>query len=236
MKFGLIKTLIENRLVESFKKDDLTKNMKIFKSKLLTNKSFVSMMNIYNNLNEHKELDKESANYLIDDLSNEFKSIRLDENTIKFIKTWTSGIVVENKYSVIDDLLYGDNTKPEKKSTARKSIVESLGKKNIIKESKTPKLPISTMLKVANSNAKKYLDTLTESEKKEVLSIMELKDEKLTESFSKLKEDTISKIDKLISESEEGLKKTLSDTREKIQSSIPTKKEYIKLLELNKNI
>ena len=53
MRFGVIKTLVENKLVESFKKNDLKINMKYFKTKLLSDKSFVKMMNVYNNLNEN---------------------------------------------------------------------------------------------------------------------------------------------------------------------------------------
>ena len=38
MRFGVIKTLVENKLVESFKKNDLKINMKYFKTKLLSDK------------------------------------------------------------------------------------------------------------------------------------------------------------------------------------------------------
>ncbi len=36
---------------------------------------FCKMMSVYDNLNENKGLDKESANYLIDDLVREFNSV-----------------------------------------------------------------------------------------------------------------------------------------------------------------
>ena len=236
MRFGVIKTLVENKLVESFKKNDLKINMKYFKTKLLSDKSFVKMMNVYNNLNENKELDKETANYLIDDLIKEFKSNKLNEDTLSFIKRWTNDLVKENRYKTIDDLIYGDDLFPEKKSIARKSIVESLGNKKVIKESKSPKVPISTMLNVANKNATKFLETLSESEKKEVLDIMSLKGEKLNEKFIELKESTISKIDSLINESEEDLKKILTETKDKLVKTNSNKKEYIKLLELSKSL
>jgi hypothetical protein len=236
MRFGVIKTLVENKLIESFKKDDLKINMKLFKTKLLSDKSFVKMMNVYNNLNENKELDKETANYLIDDLVKEFKSNKLSEGTMSFIKKWTSDVVNENKYETIDDLVYGDDLYPEKKSIARKSIVESLGSKKVIKESKSPKVPLSTMLNVANKNATKFLETLSESERNEVLDIMSLKGEKLNEKFTELKENTISKIDSLINESDEDLKKILTETKNKLVKTNSNKKEYIKLLELSKSL
>ena len=145
MRFGVIKTLVESKLVESFKKDNLKEDMRLFNNKLLKNKDFCKMMSVYDNLNE---------------------------NTLKFIKSWTNDVVKENKYTTIDDLIYGDSIKPEKKSIARKHIVESLNKIEVIKENKTPKVPISTLLKVANNTAKKYLETLNESDRKKVLDVI----------------------------------------------------------------
>ena len=149
MRFGVIKTLVESKLVNSFKKNNLKEDMRLFNNKLLKNKDFCKLMSIYDNLNENKGLDKESANYLIDDLIKEFNSVKLNESTLRVIKSWTNDVVKENKYSTIDDLIYGDSIKPEKKSIARKQIVESLNKIAVIKESKTPKVPISTLVKVA---------------------------------------------------------------------------------------
>ena len=40
MRFGVIKTLVENKLVKSFVDNKLDKDMKFFKNELLENKSF----------------------------------------------------------------------------------------------------------------------------------------------------------------------------------------------------
>ena len=236
MRFGVIKTLVENKLVESFKKDSLKTDMYHFNKKLLKNKDFCKMMSIYDNLNENKGLDKETSKYLIDDLSVEFGKIKLSEETINFIKNWTKDIVLENKYETIDDMLYGDLIKPEKKSLAKKKIVESLTKGKTIVENKTPKVPISSILKIANSTAEKYLDNLSESEKKQVKEILTSKDESLKTNFTNLKESAINKIDSLIPESDEDLKKVLIETKERISKVEPSKKEYIKLLSLTQNL
>lgn len=236
MRFGVIKTLVESKLVESFKKNNLKEDMRLFNTKLLKNKDFCKMMSVYDNLNENKGLDKESANYLIDDLVREFNSVKLNETTIKFIKSWTSDVVKENKYSKIDDLIYGDTIKPEKKSIARKEIVESLNKISVIKENKTPKVPISTLLKVANNTAKKYLETLTESDRQKVLDVISVDDKTLKVKFEELKENTISKLDNLINESDEELNKRLTETKDRIQKTIISKDEYVKLWKLNQNI
>ena len=145
MRFGVIKTLVENKLVKSFVDKQLDKDMKFFKNELLENKSFKRLYFIYDTLKENKSLDKETAQYLVDDLSNEAKNIKLSENLITKISKWTRGLVKENNYTIIDDLIYGDDLKPEKKSIAKKNIVESLTKQPTIKESKKV-VPISTIM------------------------------------------------------------------------------------------
>jgi hypothetical protein len=236
MRFGLIKTLVENKLVDSFAKGNLKTDMRLFERKLLKNSNFCKLMSIYDNLKENKELDKETATYLVDDLSNEFRQIKLSENTINFIKSWTKDIVLENKYKTIDELFYGDLLKPEKKSIAKKSIVESLGKKPILKENKSSKVPISSMLKVANKTVEKYLENLTESDRNLVKEILTSNDENLKTKFTELKETAIQKIETLISESDEELSKVLVETKERLSNVKPSKKEYIKLLNLTQNL
>jgi succinate dehydrogenase flavin-adding protein (antitoxin of CptAB toxin-antitoxin module) len=236
MRFGVIKTLVENKLIESFKEDSLKSDMRLFNRKLLKNKDFCKMMSIYDNLNENKGLDKETSKYLIDDLSDEFNKIKLSENIINFVKSWTKGVVVENKYGIIDDLLYGNLIKPEKKSLAKKAIVESLSKPKTIVEGKKPNVPISSLLKIANSTAEKYLNTLNESEKNSVKEILTSNDENLKTKFTELKETAIQKIDTIISESDEELTKVLMETKERLSNVKPSKKEYIKLLNLTQNL
>lgn len=231
MRFGVIKTLIENKLVESFVNKRLSTDMSFFQDKILKDKSFKKHMFVYDTLNENKSLDSETANYLIDDLINDLKNNPLSENVIKTIKRWTNGIVKENNYSVIDNLVYGDDLHPEKKSIARKQIVESLGKSKVIKESKS-KIPLKSMVKIANTTIAKKLENLSESDKEKILKVLKSDDE-IKEEFKKLKEDTLNKIDRLISESPEDLTQTLIETKERLGKSDFSKKEYIKLINLN---
>ena len=236
MKFGVIKTLVENKLIESFRQDSLKSDMNLFNKKLLKNKDFCKMMSIYDNLNENKGLDKETSRYLVDDLFFEFNKLKLSEQTLNFIKSWTKDIVVENKYKIIDNLLYIDLSNPEKKSLAKKSVVESLSKTKPIVESKKSNVPISSLLKIANSTAEKYLDNLNESERDSVKEILTSNDENLKTKFTELKETAIQKINTIISESDEELTKVLVETKERLSNVKPSKKEYIKLLNLTQNL
>jgi arsenate reductase-like glutaredoxin family protein len=233
MRFGVIKTLIENKLVKSFAEKKLSKDMKFFKNTILEDKSFKRLYFIYDTLKENKGLDKETATYMVDDLVNEAKSLSLNETILNKIKKWTLSVVKENNYTKVDDLIYGDTLNPEKKSIAKKEIVESLTKKPIVKEEKKI-VPIKSMLKIANNNVQKALEELNESEKEKVISL--LKSEPSKEEFESLKESTINKLDSLINESDEDLKKVLSETKEKVVSSHYSKKEFVKLTQLNQGL
>jgi hypothetical protein len=233
MKFGAIKTLVENKLIKSFAEKNLDKDMKFFKNTILEDKSFKRLYFIYDTLNENKGLDKETATYMVEDLVNEAKSLKISEKITKKIEKWTKFVINENQYSKIDDLIYGDSLVPEKKSIAKKEIIESITKKPIVKDSKKV-VPIKTMLKIANNTVEKKLSELNESDRKKVLSL--LKSEPSEEEFNSLKENTISKIDQLISESDDELKTALTETKEKIVSSNYSKKEFIKLNQLNQGL
>jgi len=230
MRFGVIKTLVESKLVKSFAEKNLSKDMKFFKNTILEDKSFKRLYFIYDTLKENKGLDKETATYMVDDLVNEAKSLTLKEDTLNKIKKWTLSVVKENNYTKVDDLIYGDSLNPEKKSIAKKEIVESLTKKPVVKEEKKI-VPIKTMMKIANNNVQKALEELNESEREKVISL--LKSEPSKEEFDSLKESTINKLDSLINESNEDLKKVLSETKEKVVSSNYSKKEFVKLSQLN---
>ena len=230
MRFGVIKTLVENKLVKSFAEKKLSKDMKFFKNTILEDKSFKRLYFIYDTLKENKGLDKETATYMVDDLVNEAKSLNLNEDTLNKIKKWTLSVVKENNYTKVDDLIYGDALNPEKKSIAKKEIVESLTKKPVVKEEKKI-VPIKSMLKIANNNVQKALEELNESEREQIVSL--LKSEPSKEEFDSLKESTIKKLDSLINESDEDLKKALNETKEKVVSSNYSKKEFVKLSQLN---
>ena len=233
MRFGVIKTLIENKLIKSFVDKKLGKDMKLIESKILKDKSFARLYFIYDTLKENKSLDGETAIYMIDDLVSESKNLKISDKTMEEIVKWTRGLIKENNYTIIDNLIYGDELKPEKKSIAKKQIVESLMKSPVIKESKKV-VPLKSMVKIANTTAQKALEELNESDREKVLSV--LKSEKTKDLFDSLKESTISKIDSLISESQDELKTILSETKERVEKSEYSKKEYIKLLQLNQGL
>jgi hypothetical protein len=235
MKFGILKTKIENKLVESFKNNTLKEDLNYFRKNILSDKDFCKMMSVYDNLSENKNVDKETATFIVDDLVSEFKKIKLKESTKKYIDKWTKNITETSNYSLIDNLLYLGINEIDEKTKSKKLVIESLTKKQVDKKD-SPKLPISMILNVANQKANEFLQNLDESDRTKVLEIIKLDDSSLKENFEKLKESTLNKIDGLINESEGELKNTLIETKNRISISESNKKEYIKLLDLNKSL
>ena len=233
MRFGVIKTIIENRFIKFFGKNNQKKDFKLFESILLKDNSFKRLFFIYDTLNENKSLDKSSAEYLIEDLSKEANSLTLSENSKKVIEKWKKSVLIENRYSTIDDLIFGDILKPEKKSIAKKQIVESLTKEKIV-ETKKPNIPLKSFVKLANKNASNLIESLPESDKKQVMEVLQNSNSK--ELFEQLKTETLNKINSISESSEPEIKLTLNETKSKIENTKYSKKEYLKLHELNKNL
>lgn len=228
MKFGELKTIVENKLIDSFIKNELKNDLKVFNKIIKEDKSFGKMMVSYDSLLENKGYDKEVATFTFDEIISELKGITLKESTINTILKWSKGIQVGNKYSEIDEFMISEDF--EKKFKIKKNIIEGLTKKPKIKES--VKLPISSLVKVANSTIKKHLETLNESDREKVLEVLK-SEEILKDKFNELKESTISTINSMINESDESVKVTLVETVKKIENTEFSKKEYVKLLTLN---
>lgn len=233
MKFGEIKSRIENKLINSFKLQTIKEDVKFFKKNILSDDSFNKLMIGYDKLKEQKGMDKESAEMYVNEMYSELKDLKLKKTTINLINKWVDGIVCENDYKEIDSFIYSTVDEIENKVKSKKNIIESICTKKIQKES--IKVPISAMLKVANKNIATHLEKLDESDKEKVIKVLKLGEEANKE-FITLKEETLGKIDKLIVESEGELKQTLSETKEKITNTNFSKTEFIKLLSLNESL
>ena len=236
MKFGLYKTAIEKKLVNSFVNENLTKDMKKFKDLVLKSEETKTLFFIYDKLNENLGLDKESANVLVDEVIKETKDIIIPDNHIEKLNVWLKDELTESNYSHIDQILNGSIKKIEDRVESRKIVVENLMKEKQVKK-ETPKLPISSLKKIANSVASKYLSNLDESTKKEVISLLKENEEVLVTKFNEEKEQVISKLNSLIeSETEEDTKKKINETKDKVSSTNFSVNELIKIKELNSQL
>jgi hypothetical protein len=126
----------------------------------------------------------------------------------------------------------------ENKIQSRKKIVESLKSVGVISESeKLINVPLKSMVDVANKTVNEFLSSISESEKKELLEIIKEDENKLNIKFDFIKENTLKRLDNILnSESDNEVKKTISETIEKVKSETFNKISYIKLKNLNESL
>ena len=117
MKFGKLKSKIENKLVESYKNGTIKNDMSKFNSLVLKNKNVSKLFYLYDELTSNKGLNESIADEYLN------QSITVYENTINKIGTkdlkdlniWVDGTEHGNEYDVIDNLLSTGITKLEEK-------------------------------------------------------------------------------------------------------------------------
>lgn len=238
MKFGIIKSKIEDCLVESYKKDSLKRDMFVFEELVLKNKSLSTLYFLYDELSKNKGLNESIVNEYINE------SIILFENTISKVNPkdtmaiiqWVGYIVSENRYQDIDNLFNNNATTIEEKLRSKKTISENL-KKVPSKVKDVIEVPLKSMVEVANKTINSYLDSLTEGEKKQLTTLLTTPDDKLNKKYEFLKEDVIEKLETLLTESDDSeTTQKITETIEKLQTENYDKLNYFKLKQLNENI
>ena len=237
-KFGLLKSKIEQKLLESYKNNTFKSEMVNFKKYVLENKNISKIYYLYDELSSKKGLSKD----VVDDYINE--SINVYENTSNKIKSidllvlkkWTSNVKTTNLYESVDNVLTLDVLNIEKRVMAKKQLSESLTKLPVT-EIKKALIPISSMVSIANKTFNHYIDTLTESEKKEFKAILSADDKMLSEEYSNMQTKVVEKLSTLKeSESDNIVKVKLQETIDKVSKESYNKLGYYKLKNLFENI
>lgn len=232
MKFGEIKTIIENNLIDSVKDKKVFKeNIQNFKKHFLNDSKLSKLYLIYGDLSKPRGLNEEEANKYLNEGVNWARTL-IKEAKIPLIKNNLN----KNDYELIDALVYETS----------KTIDESLDVKNkalSILQTK-PKddksrinIPISSMIKVSNEKIKEHLNSLDESSKTELVALLSENKEDLKTNFNLLKEDTITKL-KTIKNSENDLNlgKKLEETINKVSNEKFDILNYYMLKKLNQSL
>ena len=238
MNFGILKSKIENTLLESYKKGTLKNELKNFKKYVLENKNISKLYYLYGDLSSNKGMDST----LVFDYINECITVyentvnKLKQNDINNLKNWVKDTVAENQYKSIDNLFSNNVLIIESRLESRKLISENLKKKPVSK-SDVPLIPISVMVNVANKTITNYIDSLTESDKKELLNILSEDDSKYIDDFESLKESVINKLKVLKEDTIDGnTKNKIDETLNKVISEKYDKLGYFKLKSLNQSL
>jgi hypothetical protein len=238
MKFGILKSKIEDCLVESYKKNSLKKDMFVFEELVLKNKSLSTLYFLYDELSKNKGLNESFVNEYINESIILFENTvsKVNKNDVKDLNMWVGHIVSENRYVDVDNLFSNNISTLEEKLKSKKTISENL-KKNPTEEKEVFEVPLKSMVDVANNTIKSYIDGLNESERKQLNVLLTTSDEKLNQKYDFLKEDVIEKLESLLSENEDTeVSEKINETIEKLQTEDYDKLNYFKLKQLRQNL
>jgi len=238
MKFGNLKSKIEQKLIESYRVDSFNNEMKIFKKLVLENKKISSIYFLYDELMSNKGLKNV-------DIANEFinECIKIYENNINkitlrewnLLKNWVGNIDTQNEYLLVDNLIDSDILQIENKILSKKTLVETLMKS---KKQKTDNinLPLKTLVNVANTTINKYIEQLDETSRKQLKDILKEDDVTLESNYSQVKNEVISKLDSLKSNTDNETIDKINESIVKITNEKFDKLNYFRLKTLNESI
>jgi hypothetical protein len=232
MTFGKIKSIIENRLLETYKDEkEFKKSLKEFKHNVLNNKTMSKIYSLYDQLSTPQGLNESDAKDFLEE------GINLIQNllpNIKLPKALSENI--ENKYSDIDALVYTNKLNLLERVNSKKNITSVLTSPNqIVKESIN--LPLKSMVSIANQTLSNFVDNLDETTKKEFIQLMSEDTKSLEGKFETIRESAISKLNSILEKEEEfELKTKLSETIDRLKSEKFDQLNFLKLKNLEESI
>jgi hypothetical protein len=239
MKFGILKSKIEETLLESYKTKTFKQEFKNFKKYVLENKNISKLYYLYDGLTSNKGLSKDIADSYINECITIYENTvnKIDSKSLTGLNKWISNTKSQNLYENVDTLFSSNVLNITSKIEGRKTISESLQKQPVV-ESETPSnVPFKTMVNIVNKTAKNYIDSLNESDRKELMSLLTEDESVLTEKFETLKSETIGKLNGVISkEDNDEVKTKIQETISKLSSDTFSKLGYYKLTKLNENL
>jgi hypothetical protein len=150
-------------------------------------------------------------------------------------------IETNDLYESLDILSEKDSlSNIEKKVIAKKKLVNHLTTKKEIQESKGSTLvPNESLLQavLANNFNILYSNTLSESEKEELKTILSIPQEELSTKTKELKESIINQVSTLLSESNDtGLTTKLNKVKDEVTQMTTSKYNYYRLTELKNGL
>jgi hypothetical protein len=238
MKFGILKSKIENVLLESYKNNTFKTELKNFKTLVLENKNVAKVFYLYDELNSPKALNETYINEFINESVKLYeKSLsKITKSDFNKLNEWVKNSNVENSYETIDNLFSTDVLTIESRIKSKKLISETLRKLPVV-TTEGINLPLATMVSVANKTIKNYIDGLNESDKKELMSLLSEDDNTLTEKYNTIKETVVEKLTNMKDSSDDNsIKSRIDETLSKVLAEKYDKLTYFKLKSLNENL
>jgi hypothetical protein len=238
MKVGELKSKIENQLVESYKKNLFKENIFIFEELVLKNKNIAKLFFLYDELSNKKGLSENVANEFINESIVAYENLinKVNPLHLRELNAWVGHQKCENNYEKIDNLFSTSVLTLENKIKSKKMILEGLTQKEN-KTNEVIKVPLKSMVSVANKTISKFISSLTESERKELNVILNTPKETLIENYNSQKEDVISKLeDQKNNETDSETISTINQVLTRLQTESFSELNYYKLKQLNEGL
>ena len=232
MTFGQVKSAIEKNLVESYKNEkEFKKSLREFKQNVLNDKTFSKVYNLYDQLSTPQGLNESDS---LDFLHEGISLIQKLVSNIKLPKTVSE--IKNNNYSDIDTLVYTNKLDLHERIEAKKNILSVL-KKEKVKIKESINIPVQSMVKIANQTLENYISEMDQESKKMFIELLSSDSKKLQENFSELKDKTLEKLNEIMKrENEKEVLERLTETIEKLKSEEFNQMNYVKLVNLEKNL
>jgi hypothetical protein len=236
--FGELKSKIEIYLSESYKKGTLKDNLFIFEELVLKNKNISRIFFLYDELSTKKGLQESIVNEFINESITAYENLtnKVNPYSLKEIKMWVGHIKCENKYKEIDNLFSTDVLTLESKLKSKKIICENLKTKEQEKK-EIIKVPLKSMLNVANKTVGKFISSLKESEQKELKKILSTPKTQLIENYNDAKDLVLEKLnEKKDNENDSDTINTIDQVLLKIQKESFSELNYYHLKQLKESL
>lgn len=236
--FGKTKLIIINKLADLYTNGNKTGAKKILKL-IKENKEFREMYVFYDEIEKMYFEDKSLAESYVNTLIG-----ILPEKNNKLIK---SGLVINEEYSQPTNPIYDLLDVLCESITLNNAKEITQTKNDLVKHLTTPKEQDSiienyTMNEkllyavLVNNFNEKYLNELTEEQQTELQEILSIDNETLSVKINQLKEETLQKVNTLLTESEGEVTERLNDVKSEVESITTSKYNYFRLMELKNGL
>jgi hypothetical protein len=245
-KFGELKSKMLTKLTESYAKEDKTEIKNILTT-IKENKDFKEMYLFYEEIENKYIEDKETAKLYVEGLNTYFGQPIGNWNNLNMfcesLHNKLGDIKIESNelYESLDILSEKDSlSNIEKKVIAKKKLVEHLTTKKEITESIGSTLvPNESLLQavLANNFNILYSNTLSESQKEELKTILSISHSDLITKSNELQESIINQVSTLLSESNDtDLTTKLNKVKDEVSKMTTSKYNYYRLTELKNGL
>ena len=238
--FGLLKSIVENALVKTYKTEDFKQIIKEFRDFIKDHKSVGELYVEYGSLMKTKGLNEEVAKEFLGLSVDNIKStINNNKREFEQFDSWveTLGEGVENQYELLDNMVFAKTSDDfiklvESRKQMWKLMSETKEEPTL---TESVNIPLESMFGVAADTFAKEYSQLSESELFELKSILRMTQDELSEGIDRLKTEVLGKLSS-INESDDETNSKLNQTKQRIESTPIDSLSYYKLKKLSEGL